>query len=91
MAIGRILFLQISATSIKCTNAVKSLSMSQRNCVFPGEIFLDYFKDYTDSNCYTECVIKRILKLCKCVPYYYSSVVSVFNKGKFVKRFKLLK
>lgn len=64
--------LLISMKQIYTTEDAKQLSISQRKCVFPSEIILDYFEaEYTFTSCMIECRIKNCLKYCDCIPPFY--------------------
>ncbi|KAL3285478.1 hypothetical protein HHI36_000010 [Cryptolaemus montrouzieri] len=63
--------LQIIGTRIMCSAEVARLSIEQRECVFPGEVRLKYFKTYTDANCLIERETDELMRICRCVPYYF--------------------
>ena len=52
------------------TDATHKHDNVTRNCNFPGERQLEYFVNYTKSNCETEFNINYFNKKCNCVPYY---------------------
>ncbi|CAB3239600.1 unnamed protein product [Arctia plantaginis] len=41
-----------------------------RQCYFPGERYLKYFKIYTANNCKIECLANVTFNLCNCVAFY---------------------
>lgn len=82
IAIGRSIYLEVSATRIICTSGVRLLPIHQRDCAFPGEVPLKYFPQYSDTNCYTECNIQKAKLECGCVPYFYALIGDVSSKGK---------
>lgn len=41
----------------------------RRGCYFNSERYLRLFKQYTEVNCYTECLANYTLKICGCVPF----------------------
>lgn len=52
---------------------IRWISYSQRKCIFPAEINLEYFNDaYTFSGCMKECRIKKSIQFCQCIPPFYS-------------------
>ena len=51
-------------------DVLKGWSPKRRGCFLPGEKKLIFFKKFTKKNCEHECLSFRILKVCKCVPFY---------------------
>lgn len=49
---------------------VKSFEPDVRNCYFPKERKLRYFKGYSQNNCNMECTTNYTMKACGCVAYY---------------------
>ncbi|EFA00686.2 Pickpocket protein 28-like Protein [Tribolium castaneum] len=49
---------------------VKQYKPKKRNCHFPSERGLKYFKKYSKSNCALECFANFTMIRCGCVPYY---------------------
>ncbi|EDV98370.1 sodium channel protein Nach [Drosophila grimshawi] len=60
-----------------CSEAVKALSIEERNCVFDHEFQLQYFADYVYPNCELNCRAMNMVKLCKCLTYFFE-----FNRTK---------
>ncbi|KAK7874517.1 hypothetical protein R5R35_001598 [Gryllus longicercus] len=48
----------------------RSYTTSQRQCYFPDEKYLMYFKHYTQSNCELECLSNLTWTGCGCVEFY---------------------
>lgn len=42
----------------------------RRQCYFPGERYLKYYKIYTANNCKLECLANVTYDMCKCVSFY---------------------
>ncbi|XP_049772934.1 sodium channel protein Nach-like [Schistocerca cancellata] len=70
---GRELLLRLSATLSYCTRAVQSVAPQVRGCVFPEERHLQLFSSYSAANCLAQCRSDAIVRLCHCMPFYYSS------------------
>ena len=51
----------------------KTVDAIKRKCYFRDERTLDYYTNYTRSNCLLECSFKFIKSVCGCVPYYFPS------------------
>ncbi len=69
------------------TEDCESLSISQRKCIFPDEIPVNYYLDdtYSFSACMKECRLKKTLKYCKCLPPFYSPAAGVPVPIKYCK------
>ena len=63
---------QISADVYSTTNS-RSVTAAKRKCYFRNEKTLDYYGNYTRSNCLMECSSKYIRSVCGCLPYFYPS------------------
>lgn len=50
--------------------SLRSINFRKRNCYFPGEKLLKYFKTYTKNNCEQENLSLILRKACGCVPFY---------------------
>lgn len=61
----------VKTTVTICSPQVKALPISDRECVFPEEKGLKYFKGYKEINCDIECRMDKALEVCDCLPYYY--------------------
>ncbi|XP_047106103.1 sodium channel protein Nach-like [Schistocerca piceifrons] len=70
---GHELLLRLSATLSYCTRAVQSVAPQVRGCVFPEERHLQLFSSYSAANCLAQCRADAIVRLCHCMPFYYSS------------------
>ncbi|KAK4885563.1 hypothetical protein RN001_001834 [Aquatica leii] len=68
---GSNVIFQLSGSRYSCSEEVRALTITQRNCVFSNEIQLDYFPEYSKENCVAECKLKNLLKMCNCIlPFY---------------------
>lgn len=63
-------FIRILGTKLVSSSDVKSLTATQRGCLFENEMKLKYFRQYRDTNCGTECKMNKIYQYCDCIPYY---------------------
>lgn len=59
---------------------VRSLPVTQRNCLFPDEQRLRTTDEYAYQSCLTECVVDTILEICGCIPFYYPHLRKGFVK-----------
>jgi Amiloride-sensitive sodium channel. len=71
LPVGRELMLRITPTSGYCTDAVRDVSPSVRECVFESERKLSYFPMYSEINCIAECRMDYVIHHCKCSQFYY--------------------
>nr|CAH7737279.1 unnamed protein product [Callosobruchus chinensis] len=73
---GNVAYLQIVGTKMVCSEAVKQLPITQRDCIYgdegPTKAFQVFEGPYSDSNCLTECEAADFYARCGCVPYYYA-------------------
>lgn len=69
------------------TEDCHSLTINQRKCIFPDEKSVNYYKDdvYSFSGCMKECRMKKALRLCGCIPPFYSPVAGVPTPIKYCK------
>lgn len=51
--------------------AVRSLPLKQRQCLFPDEQVSDLQSRYRHQTCMTECRLRGILQRCHCIPFYF--------------------
>ncbi|XP_035702813.1 pickpocket protein 28-like [Folsomia candida] len=49
---------------------IYNFKLEKRNCYFYGEFPLAYYKLYTSTNCYDECLANQTYEICGCVSYY---------------------
>lgn len=54
------------------TDDTKQLSLKQRRCIFPDERKLEIDHIYTHTACARQCRMDTSMKLCNCVPFFYS-------------------
>ncbi|KAJ8937726.1 hypothetical protein NQ314_011746 [Rhamnusium bicolor] len=69
---------QISLTAVTpdittTSDTIKSYAPLKRNCYFPNEKSLKYFKVYAQQNCQIECKTNYTLNKCGCVNFYMPS------------------
>ncbi|PNF23365.1 hypothetical protein B7P43_G13172 [Cryptotermes secundus] len=62
---------KISPVVTECSPEVRGLDMSIRNCMFPDEHHIKYFKTYTLQGCLIECRMNWLISKCRCHPYFY--------------------
>ncbi|KAG5897776.1 hypothetical protein JTB14_019994 [Gonioctena quinquepunctata] len=75
VSVGKVSYLQILGTKLICSEQVKNLPVSQRNCLYPNERRLISFDtEYSSSNCAMEDISMIYFRNCGCVPYYLSFV-----------------
>lgn len=56
---------------VKGTEEFRSMSYSQRRCLYPRERELKHFgPEYSQANCFLECSWELAAEKCKCVPWY---------------------
>lgn len=58
---------------ITTSEAVKIYSPERRECFFPAERNLKYFRIYTSLNCMMECLTNYTLAICGCVNFFMPS------------------
>ncbi|XP_049805714.1 pickpocket protein 28-like [Schistocerca nitens] len=76
-------FLQVTAEQTMSTDAVRRLSLQQRQCLYPNEGgYATASVDYSRSNCLTACRARHMMRHCRCVPYFYPSVLRFFSSFK---------
>ena len=71
---GRKHFIDLSATLVT-TKDLKGVSPSARDCFFADEGDLNFYKNYTFSNCKLECGIKKAEGNYNCIPWYLPQVI----------------
>ncbi|KAL1488868.1 hypothetical protein ABEB36_014663 [Hypothenemus hampei] len=60
----------IEPQKISTSEGVRMYTPKKRNCFFPLEKNLKYFKIYTQLNCNFECLTNLTLSFCQCVNFY---------------------
>jgi acid-sensing ion channel, other len=55
------------------SDELRDYSVSERKCYFSNERRLQYFNQYTQSNCEIECIAEFINQKCKCLPVNFNS------------------
>ncbi|KAK9752065.1 Amiloride-sensitive sodium channel [Popillia japonica] len=60
----------IKPQKVESTETLKNIDVSKRQCFFPEERYLQFYRSYTEKNCKLECQANRTLRSCNCVPYF---------------------
>jgi amiloride-sensitive sodium channel len=58
---------------ITTSQEVKTFDVAKRNCYFPSERKLKYFRTYSQQNCQLECLTNITLDSCGCVSFFMPS------------------
>lgn len=58
--------LSVKANMMTTSSSLYNYSPNKRQCFFPNERYLKYFKIYTQINCQLECLTNFTLNQCKC-------------------------
>ena len=66
-------FLDLSATLVSAKD-IEQINPEDRNCYFPNEGRLTFYKEYTFTNCRLECAILEVQKRFRCVPWFLPKV-----------------
>ena len=66
-------FIDLSAVVVSA-NDIKDISPEARECFFADEGNLDFYKNYTFSNCRLECAINKSEEIFNCVPWHLPRV-----------------
>lgn len=68
--------LLISMKETYTTEDANQLSVTQRKCIFPEEVKMNFHQEkdeeYSLSACMKECRMKRATNFCKCIPPFYA-------------------
>ncbi|KAI8424662.1 hypothetical protein MSG28_003089 [Choristoneura fumiferana] len=67
---GQVTSLALKFNIINTSSSLENYEYEQRQCYFPEDHPLDYFKIYTPSNCRLECLSKYTYKKCGCVRFH---------------------
>lgn len=65
--------MQIAPTVFNGDETLKRVPVRERGCWFDDERMLEDNQAYSFKTCIAECTARAIFKLCKCVPFYYST------------------
>lgn len=79
LPVGRELLFRVTPTSAYCTEAVRQVAPSIRECVFESEGKLKYFPVYSEINCITECRMDYTIHYCNCSHFYYHDTGKYHN------------
>lgn len=74
--------LSVKANMMTTSSSLYNYSPNKRQCFFPNERYLKYFKIYTQINCQLECLTNFTLNQCKCSKFnmprkFYSLAISL--------------
>lgn len=61
--------------------AVRTLPLQQRKCLFPDENIPKQQSEYRHVSCMTECRMQGILQRCNCIPFYYPHISEFAVRG----------
>lgn len=61
--------------------AVRTLPLEQRKCLFPDENILEEQNEYRHVSCMTKCRMQGILQRCNCIPFYYPHIRECAVRG----------
>ena len=70
---GKEHFVELAATVVSSKD-IKGITSQARDCFFKDEGGLEFYKEYTFSNCRLECAIKKMEKKHGCVPWHLPKV-----------------
>ena len=59
---------------------ISKYSPDKRQCLFPDDLELDFFKKYSFSNCILECYIKKATDLIQCKPWFFPRMADSLMK-----------
>ena len=65
---------------IMTSPAVQGFNVEKRECYFPSEKKLKYFRSYSQQNCFLECLTNVTLNFCDCVNFYIPSLLIRFSR-----------
>ncbi|XP_034256548.1 pickpocket protein 28-like isoform X2 [Thrips palmi] len=60
----------VKPSMMTTSDGLRDYEPSRRQCYFPSERHLRYFKVYTQKNCELECSTNYTLKMCQCAAFY---------------------
>ncbi|KAI4464283.1 amiloride-sensitive sodium channel-related [Holotrichia oblita] len=60
----------IKPKKVESTETLKNIDVVKRQCFFPEERYLQFYRSYSEKNCKLECQANRTLRACNCVPYF---------------------
>ncbi|KAJ0172807.1 hypothetical protein K1T71_011946 [Dendrolimus kikuchii] len=67
---NQIVSLALKLDSVSTSEDLKLYSIQTRQCYFPDEPYLKFFRTYTESNCRLECFANYTKQLCGCATFY---------------------
>ena len=70
---GKEHFVELSATVVS-SKSIKDIAPEARECFFKEEGDLEFYKEYTFSNCRLECAIKMTEEKYSCIPWHLPKV-----------------
>ena len=89
---GREHFIDLRSQVFSSSDGIKQLEPEKRNCFFSTEGSLEFYEEYTFTNCILECGIKAAENITGCIPWYlpHSSDSSVCDPWVTMEFRKLL-
>lgn len=69
-ALNQEVVVSIKPEMMTTSEGLKGYDPHKRNCYFPSERDLSFFKVYTQRNCEVECIANYTLSMCGCVAFY---------------------
>ncbi|XP_075972067.1 pickpocket protein 28-like [Anticarsia gemmatalis] len=67
---GQVSSMALSFSVLNTTESLRQYDPQIRQCYFPDERYLRYFKIYTANNCKIECITNYTYNQCGCVAFY---------------------
>ena len=70
LSAGNCNFIHMKISKVFTTDAAAAKPPEIRNCLFPDEEKMTYFKEYSQTNCYINKIIEEFVDKCGCVGKY---------------------
>ncbi|XP_011879974.1 PREDICTED: pickpocket protein 28-like [Vollenhovia emeryi] len=77
---GHVLAISVSGTSIRGMESLRGIPRKKRLCYFDDEVANEI--RYSHQSCLSECIAKRIYRVCGCLPFYYPETQSMPDYAK---------
>ncbi|XP_030756810.1 sodium channel protein Nach-like [Sitophilus oryzae] len=71
LSLGTLNYVHVEASRKGCSSTVKSLPISQRQCIYEDEKKIDFFRKYSITNCFIACKAEVFFKECHCIPHFF--------------------
>ncbi|XP_028130109.2 sodium channel protein Nach-like [Diabrotica virgifera virgifera] len=65
------------------TEDTSQLNIKQRHCAFENEVKIQIDDTYSYTGCTTECRMNNAMKLCSCIPFFYTIVNKNYRHCRF--------